>query len=401
MSRKLDLRTGRTVWQAYRAPRVPVAPLTRDIKTEVLVVGMGISGAMIAEMLTAAGHEVVIIDRRGPLLGSTLATTALVQFEIDAPLTKLARKIGRAKAERAWRRSRLSLSNLAEHIDALGIKCGAARRDSLYLAGAALGPSGLKNEAAARRAAGLGATYLPRASLEERFGIARPGAILSHGNLVLDPRKLTAGLLLKALERKARAYAKVEAIDVNDSKDCVIVSTKTGATITARHVILATGYELMDGVPADNHRVISTWAIATGPQKRALWPGQVHIWEASDPYLYMRTTRDGRVIAGGEDEDFVDEDKRDALLATKTRRISAKVKVLFPQLDTDPAFAWAGSFGTTTTGLPIIGPLPRRPRVFAVMGYGGNGITWSRIAAELVTSALDGREDSEADLFAF
>lgn len=401
MPRKLDLRTGRTVWQAYRAPSVPVAPLTRDIKTEVLVVGMGISGAMIAEMLTANGHEVVLIDRRGPLLGSTLATTALVQFEIDAPLTELAKKIGRAKAERAWRRSRLSLTNLAEHIEALGIRCDAARRGSLYLAGNMLGPSDLKDEAAARRAAGISATYLPKAALKERFGIARAGAILGHGNLALDPRKLTAGLLLKALERKARAYAKVEATGLSDSKDSVIVPTKAGPTITARHVVLATGYELMDGVPADNHRVISTWAIATKPQKKALWPGQVHVWEASDPYLYMRATPDGRVIAGGEDEDFTDEDKRDALIEAKTRRIAAKVRALFPDLETEPAFAWAGSFGATATGLPIIGHLPRKPRIFAVMGYGGNGITWSRIAAELITSTLAGHNDSDAGLFAF
>jgi glycine/D-amino acid oxidase-like deaminating enzyme len=37
------------------------------------------------------------------------------------------------------------------------------------------------------------------------------------------------------------------------------------------------------------------------------------IWEASEPYLYLRTTEDGRVICGGEDEDFADTEKRDSL----------------------------------------------------------------------------------------
>jgi len=401
MKRELDLRTGRTVWQAYRAPSVPTSTLTRDIKTDILVVGMGISGAMIAEMLTGAGHDVVMIDRRGPVLGSTAATTALVQFEIDVPLSDLATKLGRVKAERAWRRSRLSLANLEEHIGALGLSCDVQRRGSLYLAGNMLGPTELRDEAAARRAAGIGASYLTRTALQERFGIARGGAILSQGNLALDPRKLTAGLLLKAIERKARTYEKVEATGLSDSKDSVIVATAQGPTIEAKTIVLASGYELLDGVPASKHSVISTWAIATKPQKRSLWPEQVHIWEASDPYLYMRTTTDGRVIAGGEDEDFVDEDRRDAQIAAKAQRIAAKVKKLFPALDTQPAFAWAGAFGSTATGLPIIGTLPRRPRIFSVMGYGGNGITWSRIAAELVTSALDGRDDGDADLFAF
>ena len=112
MARQLDLRTGRPVWTAYRAPRVPVEPLARDISVEALVVGMGVSGAMIAEALTAEGHQVAMIDRRGPIEGSTAATTALVQFEIDQPLTTLAGLIGADRAARAWRRSRLAVPGL-------------------------------------------------------------------------------------------------------------------------------------------------------------------------------------------------------------------------------------------------------------------------------------------------
>ena len=81
--------------------------------------------------------------------------------------------------------------------------------------------------------------------------------------------------------------------------------------------------------------------------------------------------------------------------------MSEKLARLFPDLDTKPEFAWAGSFGTTTTGLPYIGQVPRHPRILAVMGYGGNGITFSQIASEIVASAIDGRDDCDAGLFAF
>ena len=50
------------------------------------------------------------------------------------------------------------------------------------------------------------------------------------------------------------------------------MQTREGPTITAGHVVLATGYELSDRVPASTHQVISTWAIATKPQPRAIWP---------------------------------------------------------------------------------------------------------------------------------
>ncbi|MBZ9708951.1 FAD-binding oxidoreductase [Mesorhizobium sp. ESP7-2] len=401
MLRKLDLRTGQPVWSAYRAPAVPTGSLTRDVKTDVLIIGMGISGAMMAETLTADGHSVICIDRRGPLKGSTAATTALVQFEIDQPLSVLSRMIGKAQARQAWRRSRLAISNLAARIDELGINCGMSRTASLYLAGTVLDPSELREEAEARRRAGIAATYLTPRPLAEAFGIDRSGAILSHGNIALDPRKLTAGLLLRARERKARLYAPVEAAAIKDSADEVVVATRDGPAITAWHVVLATGYELVDIVPAAAHRVISTWAIATRPQPRKLWPGAAFIWEASDPYLYVRATADGRVICGGEDEDFIDETQRDDLIGDKSARIAAKLNLIFPHLDVSPDFSWTGSFGNTTSGLPYIGAIPGHPRIHAVLGYGGNGITFSRIAAEIVSASIDGLEDTDASLFAF
>lgn len=399
MIRKLDLRTGRTVWGAYRAPAVPTTRLTRDASTDVLVVGMGISGAMIAEALTAAGRKVMLVDRRGPMLGSTSATTALVQFEIDTPLRMLARAIGRDRAERAWRRSRLAIDGLSARIDALGISCRLAPQRTLYLAGDLLDADALADEAASRRAAGLYADYLSRDALGDAYRLDRDAAIESHGNLTLDPRKLTAGMLLAAASRGARLCAPAEATEFLHSADGVEVATATGPVIRAAHVVLATGYELSTPVPAAGHEIVSTWAIATRPQPRRLWPGPAMMWEASDPYLYLRSTHDGRVICGGEDEPFEDEDRRDALLSAKAEAISAKLARLLPGIDPTPDFAWAGSFGSTDTGLPVIRRLPRKPRIHAVLGYGGNGITYARIAAELVATEIDGRDDADADLY--
>lgn len=382
-------------------PAVPAGALTRDVKTEVLVVGMGVSGAMIAEALTADGHKVVAIDRRGPAKGSTAANTALVLHEIDNPLSELAKKIGKHKAQRAWRRSLLSVFALRHRIEELGIDCDLNERPALYLSGTELGAQGLKEETEARREAGIPALYLSRPALAERFGIDRAGAIISNGNLALDPRKLTSGLFHAAAQRGARFYSHCEATTFEHTKESVTVGTKDGPAITAKYVVLATGYELAAIVSASQHQVVSTWAIATKPQPRAYPREQPMIWEASDPYLYIRTTSDGRVICGGEDEEFADEERRDALLPAKTERLSEKLQKLLPGIDVTPEFAWSGSFGSTADGLPMIGKVPRHPRVFAVMGYGGNGTTWSQLASDIVRTAMRGGKDADADLFSF
>ena len=98
---KKKLRSGAPVWMAYPRHILGTKQLKRDLRTDVLVVGAGISGALIAHTLARDGHRVALVDRRGPLMGSTPASTALLLFEIDTPLIHLKREIGaRARSAR-------------------------------------------------------------------------------------------------------------------------------------------------------------------------------------------------------------------------------------------------------------------------------------------------------------
>jgi glycine/D-amino acid oxidase-like deaminating enzyme len=395
------LRSGHAVWEDRRAIRVPHAPLRGDVQAEVLVMGAGITGALIADALAAAGRDVAIIDRRGIARGSTLVSTALVQYEIDTPLTKLVRKIGRTDAVRAWRRSRLAVEALAMRLSELTVP-SVRRRDTLYLAGGVLDGEALRLEHIARRASGLASRFLNRRALLAAFGIRREAALQSFGNLVIDPRQTTLALIRAAAGNGARIFTPVDIVDVYPRKRGVTLTAAGGQTLKCRHLVFATGYELPYGVPRGHHRINSTWAIATVPQRRSrLWPGECTIWEASEPYLYIRTTDDGRVICGGEDEDIANEGERDALLPLKARALSQKLGRLLPKLDTRLAYTWSGTFGETTTGLPIIGQVPDMPHCWIALGYGGNGTTYALIAADVLVGALSGHPDADADLYGF
>ena len=76
-----------------------------------VIVGAGISGAFMANEL-ARDFQVAVVDRRGPVLGSTLASTAMLQWELDLPLTALADQIGPADAARVYTRSRAAVPSL-------------------------------------------------------------------------------------------------------------------------------------------------------------------------------------------------------------------------------------------------------------------------------------------------
>ena len=158
------------------------------------------------------------------------------------------------------------------------------------------------------------------------------------------------------------------------------MATADGVQLEAAAVVFATGYELAKGVPSQGHRRTSTWAFATRPQPNALWSKGELIWEASKPYLYIRSTTDGRVVVGGEDEDCDDAAARDALLPRKTAALQKKTSQLMPWLDVSAEYAWAGTFGESDSGLPSIGRIPGMANCYAVLGYGGNGLTFGVIA---------------------
>ena len=396
-----DLRTGQSIWSARRRPAIAENPLTRNVACDIVVVGAGISGALIAEQLSDAGFDVVIVDRRGPTEGSTAASTAMLQSEIDTPLHQMADRIGRDKAERIWRRSRQSVDALRERTERLGLDVDGATRGSIYLDGNLLDAAGLAREAEARRRAGFEIELLKPAQVEDRYGIKGRHAIIGYGNYSADPRRLAAGYLNVAISRGARLYAPVDICDVAPSETGVTLRSKDGPAIRAKHLVVATGYEMMKGVPRKGNKIISSWSIATRPQPRAIWPTAAMIWEAADPYLYIRTTPRGEIICGGEDEEISDTAMRDAKLPDKTATLSRKLAALLPGVDATPVHSWAGSFGDSPVGTPTIGRIPGMPNCYAAMGYGGNGITFSMMAAQMLRGLICGYGDPDADLVSF
>ncbi len=399
VTRHKDLHDGRTVWQAYPQPRVAYTPLTRDETTDIIVIGAGITGAMAAQEMAQAGWRVIILDRRPPLQGSTLATTALLQYEIDNPIRELIKKIGYEKTARAWHRSKLAVDSLSAKTRMLGLSCNLQTKDSLYLAGNVLDENGLEEESQLRMRLGLPCRTLTQKELKDQYGLRADAALFSSGNYTANPVRLAAGYLHSAQTHGAKIYSPAEVLTLESSPRKIHVTLTNGITLTARHVIVTTGYEVPNYLTKQPYEIVSTWAFATKPQPEKIPTTLPLIWEAADPYLYMRRTPDGRFICGGEDAGFSDEDRRNAQTAQKIKRLRAKVKKIYPGIDLTADYQWSGSFGETKTGLPLIGPIPHIPHAYAIMAFGGNGITFSRMGAEIIRGYIEEKPDPASDLF--
>lgn len=398
----MDLTSPHAFWLLRNGLGDVPPPLPRDRKCDVLVIGAGITGALVSDALTAAGHSVVAIDRRAPMTGSTSASTAMLQYEIDVHLTDLIAALGREHAQAAYLACLAGVRAIARIARGLEEDVGFRRRASLYYASSQRDVAALRAEGQARRRAGLPCETLGPAAIRDAVGFDAPCALWSSVAAEVDPWKLARALFERCATRDFALYARTEALALAPARDGLIVHTDRGL-VRARHVVVATGYEAERFLPEPVCKLHSSFALVTEPVPDfAAWRARCLVWESARPYLYARTTADNRVLLGGEDIAFRNPLHRDARVAGKARTLLAKGRKLFPQLDLETAYAWAGTFGETRDGLAFIGAHPQRdPRLLFALGYGGNGITYSAIAAEVIAARVAGRRHRHQDTFRF
>ena len=342
-----------------------------------------------AERLTLQGLDVILIDREMPGRGSTAASTAMLLWEIDRSLAQLTQAYGFERATRVYQASLHAVGGLTALVRDLAIPCDMRIKQSLYLA-TEDSDAELRAEHTLRQRASLPGAFLDHRALLSDYQIARAGALISPGSADADPVQLTTGLLGVAVGRGARMF-EAEAVSFDSAGASVGVGMSDGKLIEAKLVVLATGYSRPDIIRSTIQDTASSWAIATAPQPDALWKDDVLIWEDSEDYLYARTTVAGRIIIGGEDSrDITDPDCRDALIAEKSAILTRRLAALWPRAKPDIDFHWAGTFDTTADGLPLIGPVPGHKGTYAAYGYGGNGITFSFLAAQLIGGLVAG-----------
>lgn len=376
--------------------------LGRDIRTDVVIAGGGISGALAAYYLTQAGIPAVVVDGRTIGLGSTCASTSLIQYEIDVPMVRLSEKIGEKNAIAAYQLCYASvavLEKICKKIKAPFFD----RRDSLYLASFKRDLDWLKKEYTLRRSLGFDVTYWDEATVKDKMGFAAPGAIYSGMAAQTDAYMLTHSLHQYNIKRGAEVYDRTAITEIAHQRNGITVQTSEGYRIKAKYLIMATGYEASKYIREPLVDLRSTYATVSEsiPVDSHCWHNNCLIWETKDPYLYMRPTKDNRILLGGRDEDYYNPSRRDKLISSKGRSLKKDFSRKFPHIPFIPEFQWTGTFVATADGLPFIGNYPAMPRTYFALGFGGNGITFSQIAGEMITAIILGKKNAVQQMFAF
>jgi glycine/D-amino acid oxidase-like deaminating enzyme len=376
--------------------------LERDIKTDVLVLGGGISGALAAHYLIQEGIDCTLIDARTIGLGSTCASTSLLQYEIDTSLHQLIEMVGEKNAVRSYKLGVSAITKLAALAAKTGMKDFEMKK-SLYYAAFKKDAPFLKKEFETRKKHGLKVKWLEEDQVFKEFGFSSPGGILSDVAATTDAYLLTHRLLQYNINNGLKVYDRTPVVSIKHYRNNVQLKTQEKFIIKANKLVYATGYEVVDFISKPIVKLTSTYAIASEGFNAPVKLGKTNavIWNTAKPYLYLRTTNDNRIIIGGRDEEFFSHFKRDKLIPEKTKQLQKDFKKIFPSIPFKTEFSWSGIFGSTKDGLPYIGPYKNLPNSFFALGFGGNGITFSQVAGEIIASLIKGKKNKDVDIFSF
>jgi glycine/D-amino acid oxidase-like deaminating enzyme len=398
----MDLHSHYPYWLLRHGIIRNYSSLKENAETEIAIIGGGISGALTAWHLHQAGFGVLLVDRRHIGMGSTVASTSLLQYEIDTPLHQLIRKVGERNAVKSYLLCRQAIDDIgaiASQVKGEGLF---RRRPSFQFATFKKDAAALDEEFRLRKKNGLSLQWLDEKDIREKYGFHKTAGLLSADGAELDAYSLTHALLEKCIPGGLRVYDHTGITDIRHTKKGIELVTDAGKKIKARKLVIACGYESQRYIPFRVQQLQSTYVIISEPLlQKEFWYRNSLIWETGYPYLYLRTTADNRIIIGGKDVLFSDPVKRDKLLSAKTRALERSFAALFPSIPFRTDFKWAGTFASTKDGLPYIGSVRQHPDTYFALGFGGNGITFSVLAAQVIRDSLKGKKNEAGELFSF
>ena len=397
----MDLTTGVPFWLVRDGLTASYPKLSQDRRCDVAIIGGGVTGAMLGRRFAEEGLHTVLLEGREMGYGSTGSSTALLQYELDTHLLDLTDRIGAPAAQRCYQLCVEAVEGIGRLAEAIGADVDYQRRDSLYLATHRRDLKVLERERRVRREIGIEVDLLSPSEIRSRYAFQRPAALLSRVGGEVDPLRLTHALLAAGLRDGLEVYDRTGVARYQSDRKGVLLETEDGWRIRAAKAVFATGCNIPPFFPRRAIRLNSSFVVATSPlagfegwgDDRAL------VWETARPYLYARTTGDGRAIVGGADLPFKGAGKLEKLQDKQTARVATQFAELFPDMRFDVDWSWAGAFAATDDGLPYIGAAPEFPNGYVALGLGANGVVFAYIAAKLLADAVADRANPDAELF--
>lgn len=336
-------------------------------RTDVLVIGGGITGVSLLHHLTRRGVDAVLVERLHLASGASGRNAGFLLAGVADSYAEAVRLYGRTRARDIWALTNENHDSMVESIGAQPV--GHHRRGTVILASSPEEALQLDESAQLLAEDGFASRWDGRCLVNPRDGEVNPSALVGALARLVPSGAIREGVDVTAIEAAAGE-----------------VTVRAGtATSVAGAVILATNAYTPLLLPQVPIKPIRAQMLATDPitDRVCDLPTYSHFG-----YRYWRQLDGGEVLVGGwrdttpETEVGYDDRPTAAIqdqLDGQLEHMGVKARV---------ANRWAGTMGFTESGLPFVGPVEGLPNVYVCAGYNGHGMGFAFVSARMLVARL-------------
>lgn len=391
----MDLYDGNLFWPTTYKHN-PYKKLSKDLQTDITIVGGGMSGILCAYFLSKAGYKVVLIEKNTIASGSSSANTGLLQYSSDISLSKLSKNIGEEDAYLFYKMCFEAMDDFRKLDKDILSESDFFSRDSIYIASDEDDVQDLKAEYTMLEKYNFPVKCINKEELKKQYNIDAPLALITASDAEINPYKFIH-VLAKAASNNLVIFEQTEATDLKFEEDRALVICDK-YQIKSNYVVLTPGYQGSQYEAITKDKLNTTYAIATNKLDKLLWNDKSMIWESARPYLYARLTKDNRIIAGGLDEKTSKISHDKDYIFKKGQKILEDLKTVIPSIDAKVEYSWHAVFGESTDDLPFIGQDPNEEKLYFCLGFGGNGTVYSMAGAKIIVDLIKNKSNPYAHL---
>ena len=357
-----------SIWtKEVQLPEFP--RLEGDLKTDVLIVGGGMAGLLLAHRLTKEGVDCTLIEADRICHGVTRNTTAKITSQHGRVYAKLLKRFGAARTREYWEANQLALETLCELAE--GMDCDLERKDS-YLFDHTT--ARLEKEMAALQTVGIPARFVDAVPLP--FPVE--GAIRFSDQAQFHPLKFAAGIA-KGLSIYENTAAK-EFIGRR-------VHTDRG-WITAKRIVIATHFPMINKHGSYYLKLYQQRSYVLALEGASKLEGMY--LAAEENGLSLRSAGEQLLVGGGG--------HRTGKKGGGWKTLEAFTRVWFPKARV--VRRWATQDCMSLDGVPYIGAYsPNTPGVYVATGFNKWGMTGAMVSAMILGDLVQGKQNRYADVF--
>lgn len=366
--------------------------LSFDEECEILIIGGGVTGCIMAETLSKNGVNTLLVSDRPIGYCSSSIDSSTMNYQNELMLTSLCTSVGKEKALSFFEQCKQAL----DYIEALSQTLEEfefARRDSFLYTDSAGKINDLHTEYLMRKHNGYEVEFLEKADARELFSFeVGAGIFAKGGGGEMNCYKFCHALAAEALKNGARIYENTPACEIEDTAEGVIVLTDNQKCIKAKKIVFAIGYkqdEYLDKLIGKRR----SFFLATTPVDGFSGFESRALVRNISSNINLRSTKDNRIIISGLDCSTIDKDGKIGRLISIDKLVSrkyAELETALPRMlcgvnPLEVEYQYNGIYGVTKDSMPIIGEDEGYENTYFNMPSSINGVLHSVIGAKIIT----------------